>query len=374
MALQVKEVISSKDLKRFLRLPERIYKDCVQYPTNLRFDEKNIFTKSPCLDYCKLKMWIVLDGKDGKKVVGRIAAIINPKYNELYKTKRARFGWIEFEENIEIPRLLLDVAQAWAKSEGMEEIHGPLGYNTWYKQGMLIEGFENTAPINCIYNYPYYPKFIETLGFEKEADWVQYKLQAMQGVSDKLERINKMLLEKYPLKVVDIKELKKQESVADLFFKNYNDTFRNVHNFVPLTEREIEILGKKYISMLRPELNCFVMDDQGRVAAYGVCFPSLSDAYRKAKGRLFPFGWHHILKGYFKYDTIDLMMVGTDPHWKSKGVSAIFHKHLADQFIKRKIKFGITNPQIEDNTATKVWDSYESKELFMRRRCYIKKI
>lgn len=370
MIFNIREVNTSSDLKRFLRFTDKHYKNCPQWVPGLHSDEKSIFTKSPCLDYCKLKMWIVC--KESGEVAGRVAGIINPRYNEIYKTKRARFGWIEFEEDFEIAKLLLCTAENWAKSEGMEEIHGPLGYNTWYKQGMLVDGFQNTPQSNCIYNYPYYPQYIERLGYVKEADWIQYQLNASQGVSEKLKRISDMLLNRYPLKVVDIRELRRHADIADMFFKNYNETFSTVHNFVPLTQREVEVLGKKYINMLKPELNCFVMDDKGIVAAYGICFPSLSQAYKRAHGKLFPFGWFHILRGYFHYDIIDLMMVGADPHWKSKGVSAIFHNHLAANFSRKGIKYAITNPQIEDNSAVKVWDSYSEKELHARRRCYIK--
>ena len=202
----------------------------------------------------------------------------------------------------------------------------------------------------------------------------QYKLPPTQGVSDKLRRINDMLLARYPLRVVDLNVIKKQDDLIERFFDHYNETFKRVHNFVPLTKKEIDVLGKQYIKLLRPELNCFVMDDQGRIAAYGICFPSLSEAYQKAKGRLFPFGWWHILRAYTKYSGIDLMMVGADPAWQSKGVSAIFHCHLADNFKGKDLKYSITNPQIEDNSAVKVWDSYQEKEDYMRRRCYIKTI
>ncbi len=375
---RIKEVKTSSDLKLFLRFQERLYKDSPQFVPNLRLDERSIFTTNPCLEYSKLKMWIVFrEAEQGEKrvkhlVVGRIAGIINPHYNELYKTKRARFGWIEFEEDFEIAKLLIETAEAWAASEGMDEIHGPLGYNTWFKQGMLVEGFENMPPINCIYNFPYYPLYMERLGFAKEADWIQYKLPASQGVTPELQRINDMLLKRYPLRVESVKKLKKRADIVELFFKHYNEAFRDVHNFVPITDKEIQSLGKHYIKMLKSELNCFVLDNEDNLVAFGICFPSFSEGYRKAKGRLFPFGWIHILRSYFSYDIVDLMMVGSDPKWGHKGVSAIFHNFLANSFIKNGVRYAITNPQIEDNSAIKVWDRYEGRELFMRRRCFIK--
>lgn len=369
--LFIVEVTDKKNLKKFIKFPLKLYKNCKQYVPDLYTDQVASLTKTPSLEYCKLKMWLVMEGDE---VVGRIAGIINPRYNEIYSTKRARFNWVDFVERYEVAELLFRTAEEWAKSEGMTEIHGPLSYNTWGKQGMLIEGYENVPQMNCIYNYPYYKEFTERYGFVKEVDWIQYQLPAMQYPSEKIYRINNMLLERYPLRIVSLKEAKKRGGLIERFFKNYNETFKNVFNFVPLTEKEILELGNTYIRLLKPELTCFVMDDQDRIAAFGICFPSLSKAFQRAKGRLLPFGWYHIVRAYFRYDQIDLMMVGADPHWQSKGVSAIYHVKLSENFRERGIKSAISNPVIESNSARKVWDTYEVREDHMLRRSYIKSI
>lgn len=371
MTLSVIEVVNKKDLRKFIKFPLKLYKSSKQYVPDLYMDQKASLTKSPSLEYCKLKMWLAMDDD---RVVGRIAAIINPHYNEIYSTRRARFNWVDFVDRYEVAELLFKTAEEWAKGEGMTEIHGPLGYNTWGKQGMLIEGYENIPQMNCIYNYPYYKEFVERYGFEKEVDWVQYLMPATQTPPDKLRRINNILMEKYPLRIVGLKEAKKKGGLIERFFKNYNETFKNVFNFVPLTDSEIKELGNTYISLLKPELTCFVMDDEDRIAAFGICFPSLSKAFQRAKGRLFPFGWFHIMRAYNRYDTVDLMMVGADPHWQSKGISAIYHEKLAENFRERGVKNAITNPTIESNSARKVWDSYEIREDYMLRRSYIKSI
>lgn len=371
MKYVLKEVKSKSDFRKFINLPYRLYKDVSQYVPNLKRDEREIFTKAPALEYCELKMWIVLKGK---KCVGRVAGIINPRYNDLYNRDCVRFGWIEFAEDIAIASLLLGAVEMWGKERGMTQIHGPMGYNTWYKQGMLVKGFENTPPINCIWNFEYYPKFLGELGYQKESDWVQYILPAGQGVSEKLEHLSNVLMKRYPLSFVDVREIKQNSDLVDKFFETYNETFKKVPYFIPLTDREIECLGKSYIKLLRPEINCFVVDDKRQIAAYGICFPSMSEGYKKANGRLFPFGWYHILKSFRKYDVIDLMMVGAGPLWQNKGVSAIFHNKLAKDFALQGIKYGITNPQNESNPAVKVWDDYSEKELFMRRRCFVKGI
>ena len=370
MQVTVKEVKGKKELKAFYQFQNRLYEGCPQYVPSLDADQMSTLTEDPALEYCTRKMWLAYKGE---RIVGRIQAIVNPRYNEFYSLKRVRFGWFDFEEDIEIARALLNTAKEWGREQGMNQIHGPLFYNTLGKQGMLVEGFENTPPYNCIYNYPYYVEFMEQLGFEKEVDWIQYKLNGSQGAPEKLQRLSDILMRKYKLRLLDLKKVKGKlkKELIEKFFKVYNECFKSVPNFIPLTSKEIEKTGNAYFSMLKPELTCMVVDENNDIAAFGLCFPSLSEALKKAKGSLFPFGWYHILKAYRKYDTIDLMMVGSSPAWAQKGLSAIFHNKLAADSKERNIQICITNPQIDTNiAAVKVWESYD-KEPFMRRRCWI---
>ena len=373
MQVIVKEVSNQNEFKIFYQFQNQLYKNCKEYVPTLDMDQKNTLTNDPALDYCTRKLWLAYKGK---KVVGRIQAIINPRYNDYYHLKRVRFGWFDFEDDIEIAKALFDTATEWGRSQGMTEIHGPLAYNTLGRQGMLIEGFENTPPSNCLYNYPYYPKAMEELGFEKETDWIQYKLNASQGAPEKLNRMAEILLSRYNLKLLDIRTVKgaMKDELIEKFFRIYNECFTAVHNFIPLTEKEIIKTGTTYFKLLRPELTCLVVDENGEIAAFGLCFPSLSEALKKSKGKLFPWGWYHLLKAYKKYNSIDLMMIGSNPAWNSKGLSAIYHANLAASFRKHNIGCAITNPQIETNVgAIKVWESYDH-ETYMRRRCWIKKI
>ncbi len=373
MQVAVKEVSGKKDLKAFYQFQNKLYKGCRQYVPSLDADQKNTLTNDPALDYCTRKMWLAYKGD---KVVGRIQGIINPRYNEFYNLKRIRFGWFDFEEDINIAKALLDTAMEWGREHGMTQVHGPLFYNTLGKQGMLVEGFEHTPPYNCLYNYPYYVEYMEKLGFVKETDWIQFRLNGSQGAPEKLRRMADILMKRYNLRLLNLKEIKgdlKKELIAK-FFAIYNECFKAVHNFIPLTPKEIEKTGNAYFSLLKPELTCMVVDENNDIAAFGLCFPSLSEALKKANGSLFPFGWYHILKAYRKYDTIDLMMVGSNPAWAQRGLSAIYHNNLAASFQKLKLKYAITNPQIDTNiAAVKVWESYDT-EPFMRRRCWIKEL
>ena len=180
---RIVEVTTKRDLMKFIKFPEKLYRNCPQYVPALRSDQVKSLTSVAPLKYCTHKMWMVMDGRN---VAGRICGMINPRYNERYGTKRARFGWFDTINDIEVARLLLGTAESWAKSMGMNEIHGPLYYNTMGKQGMLVEGYENVPPFNCLYNFPYYNDFVTALGYEKECDWLQYKLKADQQVPDKM--------------------------------------------------------------------------------------------------------------------------------------------------------------------------------------------
>lgn len=365
------EVVSKRDMRRFIRFPDDLYKGCPQYVPAIHSDQKKSLTKCSSLSYCKRKMWLVVGGKE---VVGRICAIINTRYNRLYNTSRVRFGWFDVINDLNVAKMLIETAQDWAKSEGMTEIHGPLYYNTLGKQGMLVEGFENVPPFNCIYNYPYYNDLMEELGFEKECDWIQYKMVANHGVPDKARRVAKLVKQRYNLHFGSLDELKKDSEMIHKFFKVYNESFAtSVHNFIPFTDDEIREEAKSSMPFINDKTSCILLDENDDIVAFGISFPSISSALQKAKGHLFPFGWFHLLRALNDYETTDLMVNGAVPEWQNTGISSLYYKEMGDKAIKVGNRWAISNPQIEGNSAVNIWNSYEH-EPFMRRRCYIKKI
>lgn len=371
MHFTIKEISTSKEIKKFIKFPHKLYKSSPQYVPVIDSDEFKTLTKSPSLEYCKIKMWLALD--NDSEILGRIAGIYNPRANEYHNCKRIRFGWFDHINDKEVAGALIAKVEEWGRELGMNQIHGPLGFNTWNRQGTLTEGFQNVPPVNCLYNYPYYPEIMDQLGFEKQVEWIQIKLKADVGVPDKIKRINQLLIDKYQLRILDIKELKNEGKYLDSFFKSYNEGFKEIANFVPLTAGEIASVAKEYLSKLRPELTCIIVDRDDKIAAFGICFPNLSKSFQKAKGKLFPFGLFHILREFKKYDTIDLMILGAAEEWQNKGISSIYHTFIATNLHRGSIKYAITNPQAEDNSAYKVWDRY-GYEPYMRRKCYIREI
>ncbi len=368
---QIREVSSRKDLMRFIRFPDELYRDCPQYVPALHEDQVRSLTRVAPLKYCRHKLWLALDGK---RVVGRISGMVNPRYNEIYGRRRARFGWFDCIDDFEVARLLLGTAEAWAREQGMDEIHGPLYYNTFGKQGMLVEGYDRIPPFNCLYNFPYYNDFVRDFGYEKECDWIQYKMVANHGVPDKALRVSRMVQERYKLHFGSIDRLKRDKAQVRRFFEVYNESFAgSVTNFIPLTEEEIEEEAASMMPFLSDKTSSVLLDEHDGIVAFGISFPTISPALQKAKGRLFPFGWWHLWRAMHNYEVTDLMVNGAAPEWQNKGVSAVYYEEMADKAIRVGNRWAISNPQIESNSAVNIWNSYEH-EPFMRRRCYLKKI
>lgn len=371
-AYTIREVTGRRDLRRFIRFPDQLYKGCDQYVPALHKGQEFDLMHSPSLEYCTRKMWIALDEKGN--VVGRICCIINPRYNEKYGTRRARFGWFDLIDDVEVGRLLISTAGKWAQENGMEELHGPLQYNTLGRQGMLVEGFDKLAPFSCLYNYPYYVDIMQELGFEKECDWLQYRMPADQGVDDRMKAIAQRLMDRYKLKVADFDRLKKDREQVMKFFRIYNESFDGtVYNFIPFTQAEIDYEVRQIMGQLDSRLCCVLMDEDDEVAGFGISTPCLSRAMQKAKGSLFPFGWIHALRAKSNFETLDLMINGAAPKWQKTGISSVYHTLLAEKYKECGARWGVANPQIETNLAVNVWDRYEH-ELWMRRRCWIRKI
>lgn len=371
MNFVIKEISTRKEVRQFARFPRWLYKHCDQYVPGLIGEEVETLLHSPCLQYCKRHIWVALDAKG--RIVGRVVGIINPRANELYHYRRVRFGWFDVIDNFEVAQALVQTVIDWGKKEGMTQVHGPLGYNTWNKQGMVVEGFENLPQFNCLYNYAYYPAFLERMGFTKEVDWLQYIMPAAQPIPEKVGRINQRILERYNLHLLKWHTARDLKPYLNDFFDTYNQSFSTVHNFIPLTKDEIKASIGFYIRLIKPGLSCFVVDENNHVVAFSITFPSLSRGLQKSRGRLFPFGWFHIIWAYLTCKDIDLMLNGAHPDWKGKGLSSVYHFKTNDYALKRKLRWAVTNPQIENNSAVEVWKEYNTK-LHTRRRCFIKDI
>jgi len=373
MAIEIKEVTTKKQFNAFLDLPYRLYKHDPYHVPPLRFDEAATLNKkkNPAFDYCESRYWLAY--KEGK-VVGRIAGILNKAFVEKWKNKYVRFGWIDFENDIEIARALIEKVEEWAKELGYTALHGPLGFTDLDHEGMLVEGFDQLGTMAALYNHAYYPELIQQLGYVKDTDWVEYRIKVPDTVPEKLEKMAAIVERRLGLSVIKAKKPKEILPYAKPIFDLINAEYANLYGVTPLTEKQIAYYTKQYFGFMRTDFVSLILDKEGKLAAFGITMPSLSKALQKADGKLLPFGVFHILKAMKKNDTVDFLMIAIRKDLQDKGVNAILMLEMTKSYIKNGIKFAETNHELEDNTKVQsIWKSFDAKQ-HKRRRCFIKHI
>jgi hypothetical protein len=367
--ITITEVKSKKELIQFIRFPKQLYKGCPYYVPSLEQEEYQILTNHPAQSFCTVRLWMAF--KNGK-IAGRIGGVINHRYNELKNRKRIRFGWFDVDDDIEIAGALLATVENWGKEESLVEISGPSRYSNMEKQGMLVEGFDVLTTISSDYNYPYYPRFMNVSGYEKEEDYVQMKVE-IKEIPDRIKNLSHQISERYGIKTKKFSNKKDVSNYAKQFFGALNDSFVNIYNFIPLTESEIDYLVKSNFSMVDKDLIMVLVDENDHVVGFCLSVPSLSKAFRKANGKLFPFGWYHILKALRKNDTLDLYLTGVLPQWVNRGIHALYHCQLHQNSLDKGYKYAVTTQQTESSQSYRIWERYGGK-VISKRRCYVKSL
>ena len=369
----VKEVVSKKDLKKFINLPYDLYKGHQYHVPPLKFDEEGTLRKdkNPAFDYCEAKYWLAYQGD---KVVGRIAGILNKSYIEKWHNKYVRFGWFDFIDDQEVVNALIGQVENWAKELGMSAVHGPLGFTDLDHEGMLVEGFDQLGTLATIYNHPYYPTLLANAGYVKDVDWLEYKITLPKVVPEKLEKIALLVQKRYDLSVIHAKKAKDILPYATQLFQLINSAYSDLYGVVPLTEKQISYYTKQYFSFIRPDFVSLVTNKEGKLVGFGITMPSLSLALQKAKGNLLPFGLFHLIKAIKKNNLGDLYLVAVDKDLQGKGVNAIIMYELTKSYIKAGIEYAESNPELETNRHVQAMWQYYDVQQHKRRRCFIKQL
>ena len=367
-AIVVKTVTSRRELKKFIAFPNKLFADVPSYIPALNFDEINLLgDKNPSLEHCSRELFLAW--RDGK-VVGRVAAIINRSVNEHWHKRAVRFGWFDFIEDYDVFSALLGKVADYGRAHGMTEIEGPFGFTDMDKECWVIDNFDARQNISTLYNPEYYVRFIQRAGYDIRCRWQQYSMPASQPVPDKVARINNLIMQKYHLRLVKVKRRKELIPYAWQFFHAINDSFKDLYDFVPMTEKEIEVYIKEYFPFVNMDFVQFVVDENDHLVAFGLSIPDLNAAYKKANGRLFPFGWWHILRAFKKFDTIDLLLNGVLPEWQKRGVHSIYYSEMNVAAIKNRVHTAYTNPQIIGNEAVKIWETQYNTTPLMQRAVF----
>ena len=376
MNITIKPVTSKKDIKQFICFNYDLYKDSPYAVPELYTDVRDTLdpTKNAAFEFCEAQPFIAL--REGK-VVGRIVAIINHKANAAWEKKVVRFGWVDFIDDAEVADALFATVEQWGKERGMTEVQGPLGFTDFDPEGMLVEGFDRIGTMATIYNYPYYPKHMERMGYEKDADWVEYLLTAPTELPEKHARITRIVKEKFGLRVVKYtshKKLAQERGVA--IFEMLNEAYAHLYGYSALSEKQIQQYIKAYLPLLDLRLVPLILDKDDNLVGFAVLLPSLAKAFQKARGRMFPFGWWHLLKALKWNDTqtSEMLLIAVKPEYQGRGAVALLFADIIPIHYELGFRYSESNPELEVNTKIQSqWDYFE-RENHKRRRAYSKKL
>lgn len=376
MAITIKKVETRKELHKFVEFPNQLYKGNQYFVPKIFNDEVDTLDpkKNPAYEFSEAAMYLAY--KDGK-LAGRVAAIVNNRANEKWGHKEVRFGWIDFIDDREVSKALMDKVVEFGKERGMTQITGPLGFTDFDPEGMLVEGYDQLCTMALIYNYPYYPQHLEEMGFTKATDWLEFKIAVPDTVPDRIARISRIVSEKYGFRIRKItrKEIRK-ERLGHKIFRAINECYGGLFDFTPLTPGLIDKYVDSYIGVLNLDYVSLVVDENNNLLAVGITMPSITKALQKCRGKLFPFGWFHVLKSmYVKNEgSVELLLVAVLPEYRNLGLIAMILNDLIPRYAANGIKFGESNAELEDNKPMQdVWKLMDIEQ-HKRRRAYTKSI
>ncbi|SFS77487.1 hypothetical protein SAMN05216365_11825 [Porphyromonadaceae bacterium NLAE-zl-C104] len=376
MSVIINKVRTKDDLKKFIQFGIDLYEGNEYFVPPLIYDERATlnWSKNPAFDHCDAIYFLAY--RDDK-IVGRIAVIINHKANERWNERNARFGFVDFIDDSEVVDALFGAAESWARSRGMDKIHGPLGFTDLDHEGMLVEGFDQISTLSTIYNYPYYVNHMERMGYIKDQDWVEFLITIPKEMPERFLRASEIVKKRFGL---DVKHLESKKDVlpyARDIFKLINRAYKDLYGYVELTDRQIDYYVDMYIPMLRLEfLTLVIRQEDNKLVGVGIGLPSIAKALQKARGRFVPTGWYHLYKALKGKDTnvLDLLMVAVDPEYQGKGLNALMFNEFIPAANRLGFEYAESNPELEINSKVhSMWNSLETKQ-HKRRRAFIKNL
>lgn len=376
--IEIRKVSDKSALNDFIRFNYSLYKNNPYSVPDLWDDMINTLSpdKNPAFEFCEADYFLAYNEQG--KLVGRVAAIINHRCNETWNEKAVRFGWIDFIDDPNVSAALIKAVTDWGKERGMNSLKGPLGFTDMDAEGMLIEGFDQLSTMATIYNHPYYPEHMEKLGMEKDADWVEFKIYIPEGIPEKMQRISALISRKYGLKVKKLKNMKevREKGYGQKIFELINESYAPLYGFSRMTKKQIDKYVDTYLPVLDLRMVTLIEDEAGEIVAVGISMPSMSQALQKAKGRMLPFGWWHLLKALKikRPRVLDLLLVGIKPEYQSKGVNALLFTDLIPVYREMGFEYAESNPELElNNKVQSQWEYFNTIQ-HKRRRAYKKSI
>ena len=376
MSVVIVPVTTKREMKQFICFNYELYKDSPYAVPDLYSDVRDTLDpkKNAAYEFCEAQPFIAL--REGQ-VVGRIVAFINHKANAAWEKKAVRFGWVDFIDDAEVVDALFAAVEQWGRERGMEEVNGPLGFTDFDPEGMLIEGFDRIGTIATIYNYPYYPQHMERMGYAKDADWQEFLLTAPKELPEKHARITRIVKEKFGLRVVKYTSHKKlaQERGVQIF-EILNEAYAQLYGYSALSPKQIQQYIKMYLPLVDLRLVPLIVDKDGNLVGFGILLPSLAQAFQKARGYMFPFGWWHLLRAlkWNNTQTTEMLLVAVKPEYQGKGAVALLFADIIPVHNQLGYKYSESNPELDTNTKMQAQWEYFEREPHKRRRAWVKKI
>lgn len=373
--VSIVEVTTRQQLRRFVDFPNQLYKDVPQFVPATYGDDLDDWDrkKNPGFSYCEARCWLAL--REGE-IVGRIGAILSRKSNDKWGTNRLRFTQVDFIDDPEVSGALFETVENWARELGCTAVHGPLGFTDMDREGMLVEGFDRRGCFFTYYNHPYYMQHMAALGYVKDVDWVENLITAPQDEKTfaRWKKLSDYVKHRQKLHTLRVRTRLDYFPLLKPFFQLVNEAYAPLYGTVDLTPEQIKKYSMKFAPLINPQLTCFVMNEQNELVAFGVSAPSIAEAMKKSRGRLFPTGWVRVLHAFRKNDTIDLLLIAVRPDLQGKGVNAIILSEVMEGCRKMGIRYAETGPMLEENEKVQTqWQNFPLEQ-HKRRRCWVKEL
>lgn len=369
--IEIREVTTKKDLKAFVKFPFKLYKDCKYWVPPIISQEIKTFNKNenPILKDAEATLFLAYKNNE---VVGRVAAIINWLEVKENKQKKMRFGWFDVIDDIEVSKALLDKVIEIGKKNKLEFTEGPIGFSNLDKVGVLTYGYDKIGSMITWYNFPYYVTHFEALGYTVEKEYRETKHAFSDAKKESFERIQEIIKKRYDLKPLNFTKTKEVMHYADKMFDLFNQSYATLSSFAAITDIQKEYFKNKFLGFINPEYIKFVVDKNDELVAFAIVMPSFAEALQKANGKLFPFGFKHILHAKKHSKTALFYLIGVHPNYQNKGVHGIIFKEFYETFTKKGIVDCIRTPELVENTAIeKIWKNFNP--VIYKKRCTFKK-
>ncbi len=374
--IEIREVKTISQLKKFRDYPDKLYKNCEYYVPEFKADELGALRKdkNPAFAHCEAKYFLAY--KDGK-IAGRICGLLNHRANDRAGNVKMRFTRVDFIDDYEVSAALFKAVEDFAKEKGISEVHGPIGFSDMDKEGMLVEGFDRLSVSITIYNYAYYKTHLEKLGYVKDIDWVEKVIKVPKEgdeAIEKMDRLANIVLKRNKLHLYNIKKMSEAQPILMQIFDLLNTCYDHLYGISPFTPQQAQYYFDKFKAFLDPAYAKFIVDENDKLVGFGLAAPSMSKALRKCNGRLFPFGFIHLLHALKHPKVVDLYLIGVLPQYQNAGLPAILMDAVIKSAVRDKVDYAESSPELETNDKVQnLWKYFEYEDV-RRRRCYAKKL